>query len=218
MPLIDIHTFENGLIRGFWRIEESIDLLAPALPAWEVMQLYKQKTHPQKLLESLAARMLVKEMAEHLGFVYEGLSKTPENAPYFANTPYQISISHTALYAVAVLHPTHVAGTDLEQARAQLQRVAKRMMTTDELAFVQDDLMHLAFLWSAKETLYKIHAQKQLHFTRDMQVMPFKLAESGVFETYLFPKTPQERCILMHYAQIDETHACTWAITNTFIS
>lgn len=211
MPLTDIQHFENGAVRGCWHITEQADTLISTLPAWEVAQLKNNKPNPQKLLESLAARALVQDMTKILGLGYEGLAKTPEKAPYFPNIAHKVSISHTAEYAMAILHSARTVGIDLEQARPQLQRIASRMMSVAELDFAQNELSRLALLWSAKETLYKIYAKGQLHFTRDMAISPFLPAESGSFETFLFPQTPQEIPILMHYEQLNATHFCTWA-------
>ncbi len=209
---MEICNLDNMALRGCWSITESFNDFACDLPAWEVKQLQENIANPQKLIESLAARFLVKEMVQKAGFLYEGLSKTLRKAPYFANSTYKISISHTKKYAMAILHPTYTVGIDIEQIRTQLQRIAARIMSLEELEFAQNDITRLALLWSAKETLYKIYAQRELHFIRDMCVIPFLPAQKGVFETYLFPNTHHAKKIHMEYEQIDDEHYCTWAI------
>jgi 4'-phosphopantetheinyl transferase EntD len=211
MPIVSISEFDNQLLWGVWQIGESVDALCEALPTHEVTVLATQIKHPQKLIESLSARVLVKEMLGRQGIMYEGLAKTPEKAPYLPNASHRVSISHTAHYAVAVLHPCLPVGIDIEQARPQLQRVAGRVLSPTELAFVQD-LAQLSLLWSAKETLYKCYALRQLDFIRDMQIAPFELAEKGTFVGKLFPDSPDAQSFTIHYAQIDATHYCTWTV------
>jgi 4'-phosphopantetheinyl transferase EntD len=211
MPLIEINIQETHTHIGLWRIAESVDELSCILPTEEVEALKKQIPHPQKLIESLAARALVKEMLEKMELTYGGIAKKPTKAPYLPDVPYQVSISHTTQYATAILHPQMAVGIDIEQARPQLQRVAGRMFSPEELYFANENLTYLALLWSAKETLYKLYAERELHFTRDMRILPFDLNEKA-FEGLLFPETPQQQRFQIFYKQIDETHFCTWCL------
>jgi 4'-phosphopantetheinyl transferase len=214
MPLLDIRKEAHEVVLGIWHIEETVSDLASHLPAHEANTLIKSIAHPQKCIETLAGRVLVKHLVAQAGKEYIGLSKTSENAPFFPNLACHVSISHTAEYAVATLHPESVVGIDIEQARAQIARIAPRLMSEEELDFAGDDLQTLTLIWCAKETLYKIYRKKGLDFRYDMLVLPFERASegTGIFQGCLFPNEPHPFVLNFYYGALANNHAYTWAI------
>lgn len=212
MPLLDIRTEKDGVLLGIWQITESAQELACLLPTQEVQELSQKIPHLQKLVETLAGRVLVQDLLHRVGKEYVGIAKTLEKAPYFPNHTYQVSISHTANFATAVIHPSKILGIDIEQARSQMTRIAHRIMSAEELAFIGQDLAHLALLWCAKETLYKIHRAKGLDFRYDMLILPFELEECGVFRGALFPHEPHPPVFDIHYGRLADNHFYTWAM------
>lgn len=84
------------------------------------------------------------------------LDHREDGAPLLPGHPeIHISISHSQHYAAVVLAPYPV-GVDVEEPRAQLKRVAPRVLSDVELSACTE-LGQLLRAWTIKEALYKLH-------------------------------------------------------------
>lgn len=92
------------------------------------------------------------------------LSHRPDGSPAINIPGIEISISHCRTCAVIALSDRPV-GVDVETDRAQLARVAPRVLSPDELIYYNDCLVKA---WTLKEALYKAALTPGLDFRHDI--------------------------------------------------
>lgn len=113
-------------------------------------------------------RAVVAEMITMLFGSEARLEHTPLGAPYVAGGPH-ISVSHSAHYAAVAACDDSPIGIDIEEDRpGQLERVAPRVMTPEELAAYDGRLLEA---WTIKEAAFKA-AGKDLADLRLVNILP----------------------------------------------
>lgn len=96
------------------------------------------------------------------------LTHLPNGAPRLCPDTAHISISHSRHLAAVALDPTRIIGIDIEEARPeQLQKVAARVLSEEELAEYADSLLQA---WTLKEALYKCAGVDGADFRRDIHL------------------------------------------------
>lgn len=100
------------------------------------------------------------------------LAHAPSGRPLLENADgLHISISHSADYVAVVFGPIEGIGIDVEQPRAQLARVAPRVLSAAEMAVYGHSESLLLRAWTLKEALYKAALTEGVDFRRDI-VLP----------------------------------------------
>lgn len=180
MALIREESLQNGCRWAVWRIEENIDeLLQISRNSKQRQMAIQNLPHERRKLEYLATRLLIDKLTE----TDIEISYLASGKPILADTIYQISLSHTAGYAAAVVHPTNSPGIDIEAISSRIIRVQNKFLNDNELANIdpQNLVKHLLIQWSAKECVYKAMGEEGVDFRNDMQVSSFKPKEEGFF-------------------------------------
>jgi 4'-phosphopantetheinyl transferase len=94
-----------------------------------------------------------------------------------------VSLSHSGTWAAAVLSRGGRVGVDIEIIRDKAQRLASKFLAADEWAAAReaaaDNAAHYTLLWSAKETLYKLAAQRGIIFKTQLLLGAFAPKQSG---------------------------------------
>jgi 4'-phosphopantetheinyl transferase EntD len=175
MPLSKIETTGPESAWGLWQITEE----EPDLSYASFETCPDEIIHPQKRLEYLAGRALMKALTESIGLTYEGVRKDEFGKPFLKSYPHQISLSHSYPYVAAQVDRNRPVGIDVEQIKEKLRQVGPRVLSARELADADDSLVKLCIYWCAKEALYKIHGKRNVLFGDHLLVEPFALAESG---------------------------------------
>jgi 4'-phosphopantetheinyl transferase len=130
----------------------------------------------------LAGRVLVQRIlaAGALTSVPLLLQNDPTGRPFLARETDlgpAVSLSHSGEWVAALLAPASTAvGVDVEVVRDKALRIARKFLTTEELAAAelitsaQPSLTTELFslLWSAKETLYKLAGQRGIIFRQNL--------------------------------------------------
>ena len=80
---------------------------------------------------------------------------------------FHISISHTKGFAALAISRQEGVAVDIERRSAKVDNIASRFIRPDEDADTNDRRL---IIWSAKETLYKLHSEDDLQFF-DMRVV-----------------------------------------------
>ncbi len=150
----------------------------------EDLSFFEQKfaSHPEiknenKKLQWFATRHLVNEM---LGEVAE-IEKDEAGKPFLNNSSYHLSISHTPVFAAAMLSKVAAVGIDLEMVSPKVERIAHKFLREDEIKSIQADekIEKLILYWSAKEALYKLYGKGGIEFMTQLLIEPFDLKLSG---------------------------------------
>ncbi|MCS6935616.1 MAG: 4'-phosphopantetheinyl transferase superfamily protein [Chitinophagales bacterium] len=169
MPLITL--LEQPHYRaGVWKIEEE-----PSF--FDCADEVNHIRHPQKRLQWYAARHVAGVLSVNISDIHND----EYGKPYIPGSQLQISLTHTAHYAAAIVSETHRVGIDLEWVHPRVQRVAHKFLTAEEIAAINRDEFteKLIVYWSAKESLYKLYGRKGISFTSQLQVQPFDLDQKG---------------------------------------
>lgn len=194
MPLEKL-VVELGRTWALWRIDEEEDSLAKILPSEKISDTI---TSPQKRLEWIAGRVLVKEVMEAMDLTYQGIVKDEFGKPFPAGYDYQLSLSHSFPFVAVILDKYESVGIDLEQPKEKLLRIAPRIHHDDELKDTGKDVVKHCIYWCAKETLVKIYGKKDLVFSENMKILPFKRESEGDIIGKIIVKD-MERVIPLYY-------------------
>lgn len=135
-----------------WKIVETIDelqLLSPGLPVPAAI------THPDKIQEFLASRILFNHM-----FPGKIISKSSQGKPLIDDQGH-LSISHTRGWAAIGFHPVFRVGIDVEVISDKAFRLRNKFSHPKEWLPLQkttgyEDSVLFSVLWSVKEALYKL--------------------------------------------------------------
>lgn len=183
MPFIKVTSKIPEVHLGLWRIEEDEDFFRSRLNLYENEIKHLAKiSHPSKKLEWLASRLCLKTLL-NINQKVESLNNE-EGKPYLSDNSYHISYSHSAHYASAVASSNNHVAIDVEIFRKNRSlEVAKMFMDEWELSyFKQHPNPYFFFLiWSAKETLFKVHGKRGIYFRENIHVNleDFSLKQNG---------------------------------------
>ncbi len=194
MPLEKL-VVELGRTWGLWRIEEAEETLAEMVPFEKISDTI---TSPQKRLEWIAGRVLVKEVMEAMDLNFQGIVKDEFGKPFPEGYDYQLSLSHSFPFVAVLLDKYESVGIDLEQPKEKLLRIAPRIHSEDELNDAGTDIIKHCIYWCAKEALIKIYGKKDLIFSENMKILPFQRQTEGNIIGKIIVKD-EERVIPLYY-------------------
>ncbi len=176
----------NGLL-GCWEItEETNQLFSVYNPVEEELEKYNRYRNENRKREWLAARLLLREM---LGSSTK-ISYDPSGKPVLASTPGHISISHTSGFVVAIYHPIHHPGIDIELITRSIERAAGSFLSTRELAECTFDgklsNKDLMVRWCAKEVVFKMVPYSNIDFASQIycQGLPLNSGEGNMSASF----------------------------------
>lgn len=152
------------------------------------IELSKLETikHPLKKLEFAAARYL-----KHKRFGNELIEYDETGAPHIKNGPF-ISLSHSKTHVILGFCKDYRIGVDIEIITDKSVLTQRRFITEKEKnLFNPDSPDDMTFLWSLKETMYKLSDRNELLFQthllvenrNELEVKASVLHQNG-FHTY----------------------------------
>ncbi len=167
LKILDLRTFQQ---RHF---SQSLKLLSP----WEKIK-YQSFGSEKRRQQWLAVRFLA----------YKKFGITQKIQYSSTGQPLldccKISISHTdQLVAVAI--STGALGIDIERINRNFRRISVKFVSPNDPQNLSD--LHLALLWTAKEAVYKLWAERELSFKQNIVLnLPEKLNSFGHFTGQIF--------------------------------
>lgn len=168
MALFYQHNINQTTKLGIWKIDEAEEFFTKKVP------LQRTITHPHKRLQHLAGRWLLQHLFED--FPYEEIIIADTRKPYLQGEKYHFSISHSGNYAAAIVSSTQRVGIDVEFVSPKIQAIAHKFMPPGDYEFIEASQLSylpnqlLAFMWSAKESLFKWYSLGNVDFREDMQL------------------------------------------------
>lgn len=200
---------ENGGLLGIWHMNESCDELLKLLPeemrSIAIIHL-KEIRSERRIIEWLSTRILL--------FTLTGEEKTiinrADGKPYLADGSYHISISHTKDYAAILLHKTQSVGIDIEIRSERVKKVANKFISEQEYIDPSQDTIHQLLHWSAKESMFKLMEEDEIHFKNQLYIHPFTPSLKGIM-TATESKTADNRIFKIHY-EVHPLYVLTWLI------
>ena len=166
MPLVYQQNINAVTKMGVWHIAETEDFFA-AVP------LQKEITHPNKRLQHLAGRFLLKELCPD--FPLQLIKIATTRKPFLEDEAYHFSISHCRDYAAALISKEQRVGVDIELVNEKIDCIIPKFLTTKECALIpQGDMKKVATLfWSVKETIYKWQGSGGTDFKKHINIEKF---------------------------------------------
>ena len=170
MPLYKKITSDNFEI-ALWRIEEDISFFESKFQSHPAIQ------NENKKLQWFATRHLVNEMRRE----FSEIEKDESGKPFLKNSSQHLSISHTPVFAAAMLSKHAPVGIDLEMVNPKVERIAHKFIREDEINSIKakEKIEKLILYWSAKEALYKLYGKRNIEFKTQLLIDPFDLKLSG---------------------------------------
>ena len=195
MPLFYQQNIDDCTRLAVWKIEETEAFFLQFVP------LQATITHPNKRLQHLAGRYLLRELFP--GFPYHDIEIASTRKPFLPNEQYHFSISHCGDYAAAIVSTNARVGVDVEVVTPRVKHIRHKFLHRDELRFVNamagvEEEKLLTILWSAKEAMYKWYGLGEVDFSEMMRTFPFEIKEEGMINGF-FAKDELVEKLDMHY-------------------
>ncbi len=165
MPQISIeHTTRTHLY--IWHITESIEQLKSLLPTEKTVEANKMSaTVHQK-------QFLVKQILLQRYDLSDKIDYLDSGKPVCSDGRF-ISISHSGDYVVVAVSSEPV-GIDIERKNPKLHRIASRFVHAKDVSPKDaDSLAQLQYLWTAKESIYKLAGVAGLSFKQEIRLTEF---------------------------------------------
>lgn len=172
MPLLYIKKLDEHTKLGLWELTEQKEELREALPSYVAVEERLEKVHPKRQREWLASRVLVYKMLQEFTSRPIQLLRNQYGKPYFPDSRFHVSISHSPQLAAVILSDKYEVGIDIELISSKALRVQDKFLTDGEKAYTLANEKNTCLYWSAKETLYKLYSRKQLIFKENLQIAP----------------------------------------------
>ncbi len=173
MPLVHSEQIDANSTLLLWSLTETETELRKDLGSTYNFNDLNSISHPQKVREWLASRMLLRKLAEAFGFIYEGIHKDEHGKAFLVNNDAHISLTHTAEYVAAVINLHSSVGIDMERKSEKLIRTAHKYLSDEEYQVADQEIQKLCMYWCAKEALYKLYGKKKISFKQDIHIHAF---------------------------------------------
>ena len=161
----------NALQWMIWEITEDLSFFQTFPENWTTNK--DQEIVSQKKLESSAARFCLWNVCQQISEGPWDLRKDERNRPYFDQSDYHISLSHSFPFVAAVISHKKSVGIDLERFGRQVEKIGPRFLSAEEWNLWQDSHSDLTKAWTCKEAIYKAMGVPGLAFQQDIQLPSF---------------------------------------------
>ena len=171
MPFVRKIENADGKI-GIWKLTETPEQLLRlrSLSENEETQYQRIKAESRKK-EFLATRILLLALEKETTEIHY----TPSGKPFLPGEEHEISISHSADYAVVFLSPKKI-GVDIENCDRKIDRVAHRFLSEKEKALIgklDNQQFARVLLWAAKEAIFKCSLAEGIQFNEQILIDTF---------------------------------------------
>jgi phosphopantetheinyl transferase len=211
MPIIWSHKIDDNGELAVWHITESADELYSKLQLnKQERKYYESLQQGKRNLHWLGSRVLLRTLLNTS--LYIDCQLDENNKPYLVNFPYEISITHSNDYAAVIIYKGKKVGIDIEKMSEKVERIAKRFLSEDELAFIQLEfrIQQLYVCWGVKESLFKLYGKGNLPFIGGIQIKSFEPGIRGSLNASIF-KDDYQQDFQLQYQQISE-YMLTWCV------
>ncbi len=134
-----------------WKIDEPTEFFEQLPMEWPAVKT----NHSIKHLESLAARFCLLGLCERLGIENTLFAQDERERPYFVDSEWKISLTHSFPYIAAACSLTKEIGIDIEKKGRKIEKIAPRFLNPTEYKELKDHPVNLTLAWSIKESIYK---------------------------------------------------------------
>ena len=177
MPFFYQQNINETAHLAIWSIQE------PASFFETDVQLAIPIANEERRTQHLAVRLLFKLMMPEADL--SQLVMADNGKPYLLGLPFHFSFSHCKGYAACAVDDQSI-GIDIEIIHPRIVKVAHKFLNEKEKAMIanlaeKDRLNQLAFLWAAKEAMYKKYEQLGIDFAKDFNVHELIIERCFIF-------------------------------------
>jgi 4'-phosphopantetheinyl transferase len=131
------------------------------------------------------------------------ISHDQDGKPFLENKKFQISISHSVLYAAVYLDKHQAVGVDIQKVKPDIGRGMDYFLNEKEQLWVdKTDFILMNILWSAKESVYKYAGIKELDPRNQVVIEAFKPEQAGTITAMITNKNP--KALSIHYEVFED--------------
>ena len=184
MPFFYQQNINDTAHLAIWSIQE------PASFFETDVQLAVSIANEERRTQHLAVRLLLKLMMPEADL--NQLVMADNGKPYLMGLPFHFSFSHCKGYAACAVDDQPV-GIDIEIIHPRIAKVAHKFLNDQEKKMIaaldeKNQLNQLAFLWAAKEAMYKKHEQLGIDFAKDFNILELTKGDRGVVPAEILHK------------------------------
>lgn len=209
MPLFYQQNINATTQLAIWKIEEAEEFFLQKVP------LHRMITHPNKRLQHLAGRYLLRYLFPD--FPNHEILIADTRKPFLPDEQYHFSISHCGQYAAAIVSTDKRVGIDIEIPSQRVASIRHKFLHPNELDGFQQqetpDTRLLTILWSAKEAMFKWWGLGEVDFREMMQIEPFEARQQGIINA-VFEREEGYAELQLRY-QLFEQLCLVWVISET---
>jgi len=184
MPFFYQQNINETAHLAIWSIQE------PASFFETDVQLAVPIANEERRIQHLAVRLLFKLMMPAADL--NQLVMADNGKPYLIGLPFHFSFSHCKGYAACAVDDKPI-GIDIEIIHPRISKVAHKFLNDSEKAMIadleqMDQLNQLAFLWAAKEAMYKKYEQLGIDFAKDFNILELTKGDRGTIPAAIVHK------------------------------
>ncbi len=184
MPFFYQQNINETAHLAIWSIQE------PASFFETDVQLAIPIANEERRTQHLAVRLLFKLMMPEADL--SQLVMADNGKPYLLGLPFHFSFSHCKGYAACAVDDQPI-GIDIEMIHPRISKVAHKFLNDSEKAMIaaldeKDQLNQLAFLWAAKEAMYKKYEQLGIDFAKDFNILALTNGDRGTAQAAIVHK------------------------------
>jgi phosphopantetheinyl transferase len=197
----------QGILTGIWKIEEQEEtLLGFFNDKEEIIRQIASVTNPARRCEKLAVRALLNTLTGE----EKTIAYLPSGKPVLTDNSFNISISHTQVYAAVALHKNKTVGIDIEIINDRVTRIKSRFLNIKEREALDKSHEPVVSLlcWSAKETVYKMLCREGVDFAQEIFIEPFGINDASLIAFEKLKK--RETKFVIDFAITDQ-YVLTWS-------
>jgi phosphopantetheinyl transferase len=171
MPLFYQQNINATTKMAIWAIEEPLEYFESKFLGR--VEVSKNRMHPVKRIQHLAARLLLQEMLPVIDM--NSIQYAANGKPYFENESLYFSLSHCNGYAACAMSEEGPVGIDIELIHERIKKVAHKFLHCSELEKINTlnepaQLKEMSFVWAAKEAMYKMYEKLGIDFSEHLRI------------------------------------------------
>ena len=206
MPLVYQQNINDHTKIGVWHISEPENFFLKEI------EINQAISHPQKRLQYLAGRYLLKEIEN--GFPIIEIEISFSKKPYVKGGQFHFSISHSGNYVAAIISKKNIVGIDIELPQSKINNIKHKFISDSEALLLstismQDEYRN-TLAWSIKEAVFKWYGEGQVDFIKHINIQSVEAVENYFRADIVFKKSTD--ILLKANAIFFEGYYLVWVI------
>ncbi|WP_420320602.1 4'-phosphopantetheinyl transferase family protein [Flagellimonas sp.] len=185
MPIYKTITISPTTSAYIWKVTEPEEALSEGV---ELTSHCQNRMDGMKSEMHRRAFLSIRHLMDKAGYKDHDLYYDDFGKPHLKDGNH-ISITHSHNFTGIIISKTDEVGIDIEMQRDKILRIANKFTPLEEyrtLANTDAIIRKLTIVWGAKESLYKIYAQRGLSFLKHIDVMDFAFDDNRTVAQILY--------------------------------